>query len=82
MVSMNEDKFQEWMATNVIEQKQKGFHGVFLKIKLGDIHSSTARQLVPLVKAFAADDIRITVNQGLLLRFIRPEYLSLTYSMN
>ncbi|MGB0930179.1 MAG: nitrite reductase, partial [Chitinophagales bacterium] len=57
------------------EQKQKGWFAVQLKIHLGDIDAETARQLAAVVKEWAADDIRITVNQGFLLRFIRPEAL-------
>jgi len=69
------EKYQKWFETNVFEQKQKGWFAVQLKIHLGDIDAETARQLGALVKEWAADDIRITVNQGFLLRFIRPEAL-------
>lgn len=71
----NKDKFEKWFETNVFEQKQKGFYGVQLKIHLGDIPAEKARKLAYLVKDYAADDIRITVNQGLLLRFVRKEAL-------
>ncbi|MFK7907364.1 MAG: nitrite reductase [Chitinophagales bacterium] len=69
------EKYQKWFETNVFEQKQKGWFAVQLKIHLGDIDAETARQLAALVKEWAADDIRITVNQGFLLRFVRPEAL-------
>ena len=71
----NAEKFQQWQETNVFEQKQVGFHGVFIKLPLGDLHSSTARKLAAVVQQHAADDIRITVNQGLLLKYVRPEAL-------
>ncbi|MEM9917197.1 MAG: nitrite reductase [Bacteroidota bacterium] len=71
----DEDKYQTWLTTNVFEQKQKGFFAVQIRLPLGDIDAERARRFAALVKAYAADDIRITVNQGFLLRFIRPEAL-------
>ena len=69
------EKYQQWLDTNVFEQKQKGFYGVFVKVLLGDIHSSTARKLAAIVQRYAANDIRITVNQGLLLKYLRKDAL-------
>jgi len=67
--------FQKWLATNVFEQKQKGWYGVNLRVLLGDMHSDTARKLANLVRQYAADDIRVTVNQGYLLRFVKAKVL-------
>lgn len=71
----NQDKYNLWLSTNVFEQKQKGFYGVQLKVRLGNIDAPTSRKLAALVSEYAADDIRITVNQGLLLKFVRPAAL-------
>jgi len=71
----DEVKYQDWLKTNVFEQKQLGFYGIQLKLQLGNIHAEKARKLAALVKEYAADDIRITVNQGLLLKFVRSEAL-------
>ncbi len=68
-------KLNTWFKTNVFEQKQAGWYAVQLRVLLGDMHSDTARALAQLVSRYAADDIRVTVNQGYLLRFIRPEDL-------
>lgn len=68
-------KYQDWLKTNVFEQKQQGFYGVNIKILLGNISSDTARDLVGLVNTYAADDIRVTINQGLLLKFVSKEAL-------
>lgn len=69
------EKYQQWRAYNVFEQKQAGFFGLQLRVQLGNIDAPRARKFAALVKAFAADDIRITVNQGLLLRYVREEAL-------
>ncbi len=73
----DEEKFKTWVATNVFEQKQKGFYAVQLRVPLGNISAENARRLARLAKEWAADDIRITVNQGFLLRFSR--YNTLPY---
>ena len=71
----NEKKYQDWLKSNVFEQKQKGYYGVNIKILLGNFSSDTARVLAPIVEKYAADDIRITVNQGLLLKYVPKEAL-------
>lgn len=68
-------KYQDWLVSNVFEQKQQGFYGVNIKVLLGNLSSQTARELVNLVNTYAADDIRVTVNQGLLLKFVSKEAL-------
>lgn len=71
--------YYQWLKTNVFEQKQKGWYGVQLRVLLGDMHSSTARKLADIVRQYAADDIRVTVNQGYLLRFVKAEDLPIVY---
>lgn len=71
---------QNWFRTNVFEQKQKGWYAVQLRVLLGDMNADTARALANVVKKYAADDIRVTVNQGYLIRGIRPEDLEAVYT--
>jgi sulfite reductase (ferredoxin) len=68
-------KYEQWLVTNVFEQKQQGFYGVYIKVPVGDIHTPVARQLVDGIRGFVADEIRITQNQGLLLKYARKEVL-------
>lgn len=68
-------KYDLFLKTNIYNQKQSEYKGVFVKVLLGDLSSDTARDLAPIVKKYAADDIRITLNQGLLLRFVHPDHL-------
>lgn len=73
--AIDEAAYDRWFKANVFEQKQKGFYGVWIKLTNGDFYLKEARALAALVKEYAADDIRITANQGLLLKYIRPEGL-------
>ncbi|WP_374949138.1 HEPN domain-containing protein [Mucilaginibacter sp.] len=68
-------RYEQWRLTNVFEQKQAGFHGVYVKVPVGDIPSNSARAFVAGIRPFVGDEIRITQNQGLLLKYVRAEAL-------
>jgi len=67
--------YQQWLDTNVFPQKQSGFYGVYIKVPVGDIKTDKARLFVEAIRPYVADEIRITQNQGLLLKFVREEAL-------
>jgi sulfite reductase (ferredoxin) len=71
----NEIKYDDWRATNVFEQKQKGWFGVHVRVLLGNLTSDRARKFAEAVRPFASDDIRITINQGYMLKFVRETSL-------
>lgn len=68
-------KFDQWYQTNVFEQKQKGYYGVYVKLLLGDMSSDLARTFADIAEKYAGNDIRVTVNQGYLLKFVTKEAL-------
>ena len=76
----DEEKYQDWLKSNVFEQKQKGFHGVQIKLSNGNIDAERARKLSDIVRKYAADDLRITVNQGLLLKYIQKDALPVVFN--
>ncbi len=71
----NSELYSNWHKTNVFEQKQKGNFGVFIRVPLGNISSIVSRNLIEKLSGYVADDVRVTVNQGLLLRFVKEENL-------
>jgi len=73
--AVDETKYQIWLKTNVILQQQEGFHAVNVKQLLGDLASDKTRVFAAIIKKYASDDIRITVNQGWLLKFVQQEAL-------
>lgn len=76
----NENDYQDWLRTNVFEQKQEGFFGVYLKVTNGDIKVPEAMRIAEMVEKYASQDMRCTMNQGMLIKFVRPEYLPYVYS--
>ncbi len=71
--------YQKWLDTNVFEMKQQGFYGVYVKVTTGDISTSRAREFISAISGLVADEIRITINQGLLLKFVRKGALPLLF---
>lgn len=67
--------YRHWRATNVAPQKQEGFFSVYIKVTKGDIPTDQARKLVAAIRPYVADEIRVTQNQGLMLKFARAEAL-------
>lgn len=63
-------KLKTWLKTNTFAQKQPGYHGVYVRVQLGNISSDTSRSLIERLRGYVADDVRVTVNQGLLLRYV------------
>ena len=73
--------FDLWRNTNVLSQKQEGFVAVYVRVPNGNISSDASRRLITKLKDVIADDIRVTVNQGLQFRYIKPEHLTYIYDV-
>ncbi len=77
----SEADYIKWLNTNTFKQKQKDLVGVYIKIQLGNISSEDARKFANVVKKYAdTEDIRITINQGFLLRNIAQEELPFLFN--
>lgn len=74
-------EFELWKNTNVVQQKQEGFVAVYVRVPNGNISTVSGRNLINQLKDLVADDIRVTINQGLQFRFVRPENLPYIYSV-
>jgi len=68
-------KFENWKNTNIFRQKQQGFLAVQIKLPTGDLQSDKARALAEIAKRYASHDIRLTVNQGIILKYVRENAL-------
>ena len=71
--------YQLWRATNVLPQKQSGFFAVGIKLTNGDISSDKARLLADIVDHWAGKDMRLTIQQNILLRFVPEAHLPALY---
>ncbi|WP_447641889.1 MULTISPECIES: nitrite reductase [Chitinophagaceae] len=71
----NQGAYERWKTTNVFPQKQDGFYCVYVKVLTGDMPTSQARDFVSAIEGYVSDEMRVTQNQGLLLKYVRPEVL-------
>jgi sulfite reductase (ferredoxin) len=71
--------FNEWVKTNTFNQKQAGYLGVYIKVLLGNFNTDQARKLAEIVDKYAGGDIRFTIDQSILLKFVLPENLLFLY---
>jgi sulfite reductase beta subunit-like hemoprotein len=66
-------EFERFRATNVQEQKQEGFVTVEVKITRGDLTPEQFRGLAAITRTYSGGYARTTVQQNLLLRWVREE---------
>lgn len=74
-------KFELWKKTNVFKQKQEGNFAVYVRVANGNISSESSRRIIEKLKDVIADDVRVTINQGLQFRFIKEEHLEYVYKI-
>jgi sulfite reductase beta subunit-like hemoprotein len=66
-------EFERWREANVQAQKQDGFVTVEAKVTRGDLTPEQFRGLAQIVRKYAGGYARTTVQQNLLLRWVRHE---------
>lgn len=76
---IDKDAFDTWLQSNTFDQRQEGYKAAYIRVPNGDIPSDDARKLAKIIKKYAADDVRITIDQNLLLRYILPANLAALY---
>jgi len=68
--------FEAWKKTNLLRQKQEGLYAIGIKVGLGDFSTDQARSLADLIRNYAGNEIRLTINQGILIRDVPEEALA------
>lgn len=79
VVIEDKEAFELWKSINVISQKQQGFSAIGIKIPLGDFYTNKARLLADLIKKYAANELRLTLRQNILIRHVKNELLPYFY---
>lgn len=73
------EELAHWRATNLTPQRQEGYTVVEIALPLGDLTSGQARQLADICRAFVGDTMRFTVEQNVVLRWVRDADLAALY---
>ncbi|MHB1537807.1 MAG: nitrite/sulfite reductase [Solirubrobacteraceae bacterium] len=66
-------EFERFLDGNVAEQRQEGFVAVEVKVPRGDLTSEQFRGLASIMREYSGGCARTTVQQNLLLRWVRSE---------
>lgn len=75
----NDPEFKMWLKNNIEPQKQAGYSIVHIALPLGDMSSNQTRELVDVCHKYLNDTIRTTVEQNLVLRWVRNQDLADLY---
>jgi len=64
-------EFERWKAFNVYRQRQSGFAAVTVTLPLGDISAAQLRALADIARRYGREDLRLTVEQNIVLRWVK-----------
>jgi len=73
------DGYDEWARSNIYRQRQPGYCVVTVALPLGDITSRQMRQLASIARRYVGDTVRTTVEQNIVLRWVREADLPALY---
>ncbi|OIV42896.1 HEPN domain-containing protein [Flavobacterium johnsoniae] len=71
--------YEAWKKSNVIKQKQEGYYAIGIKVLLGDFYTDKARLLAALIKNYAANELRFSLRQNIVIRHVKEENLPFFY---
>ncbi|MFL5902832.1 MAG: nitrite/sulfite reductase, partial [Solirubrobacteraceae bacterium] len=66
-------QFDRFVTANVRAQRQEGFVTVQVKVERGDLHPEQLRGLAQIMRDYCGGYARTTVDQNLVLRWVRAE---------
>src|SRR5690606_22811413 len=71
--------YEEWLQTNVYKQRQAGFVVATVTLPLGDLTSDQLRSLADIAHRYCGDHVRTTVEQNIVLRWVRESDVPALY---
>jgi sulfite reductase beta subunit-like hemoprotein len=72
-------EYERWRSTNVLDQKQAGYHAVLVRCGLGDITSDGLRAVARVARRWCGGRVRTTITQNLMLRWVPQAALPWVY---
>lgn len=75
-----ETPFEMWKRTNVVKQKQSGYVTAAIKLFMGDLTSEQMLHIADLAERYANGNIRTTINQNMVIRWIPEPQIESLYS--
>ncbi|MEZ4297582.1 MAG: nitrite/sulfite reductase [Polyangiaceae bacterium] len=78
--SKRPDGFDVWKRTNIRPQRQSGYVVATVALPLGDLSSSQMRALAQVARKYVGDNVRTTVEQNIVLRWVPEADLPALYT--
>ena len=78
-ISSLPDAFNAWRKSNVIAQRQPGFNAAAIRLRSGDLTTEQMFVLADLAERYANGNLRTTINQNMMVRWIPDSQLPLFY---
>jgi sulfite reductase (ferredoxin) len=75
----DEEAYERWKLLNVVTQKQNNYVAIGIKVHLGDFYTDKARALAILIKEYAANEIRLSLRQDILIPHVHEKDLPYFY---
>ncbi len=63
-------EYSEWLTSNVLAQKQKGWSAVTIRAPLGDLKAEEFRHIAYIAQRYCGGRLQVTISQNLMLRWI------------
>ncbi|MBA2251919.1 MAG: sulfurtransferase TusA family protein [Nitrospirales bacterium] len=76
----SESAYQAWKRTNTVTQRQPGYAAAIIKLQMGDITSLQMNVVADLAETYSNGNLRTTINQNIILRWIPETQLEALYS--
>ena len=71
--------FDAWQESNTYAQRQEGYYVATVSLPLGDFTAAQARSVADLAREFSTEPLRVTVEQNIILRWVRGADLPALY---
>lgn len=73
------DGFNDWYGTNLYKQVQTGYSTITINCPLGDFTARQGFQLADIARRYVGDNIRLSVEQNIVLRWVSDADLPALY---
>lgn len=77
--AVDDPGFGNWVDTNVYWQRQEGYATVTVALPLGDLSTEQAFDLADIARTYVGDNLRTTVEQNIVLRWVAEADLPALY---
>ncbi len=77
--SSSPDALNTWTTTNVVSQRQSGFKAAAVRLRSGDLTTEQMFALADLAERYSNGNIRTTINQNMMIRWIPDSQLPHLY---